>query len=346
MAAILRAVTVLYRALWSSEPGSITEYLTSNETPSPPGHRTTRTSTPSMTARPKSRSPEYAVLQDTKRRPRAVHLGAQPDRHTAETDGWEGTARHTSDGMTWTTVVRVVTADGLVHAWVENQAESDRLISVHLSTAAKSGRRPARRQPRPPALEKLTQIDPVSVSAAGIPILIDHLHLIRTNPADDRGQPAQHRRRRCLAVACWQDRLPGRRRRRGDDSRPRCRHSLQPRVRAIRPPGTAASVSMRRYPSSTARATGTATPFALEAEDPDHWPVTAGPDRPAACSLSARRRPDPAFEAFSAPTAPVDLSGFLSIEDADTIVGDLQTRLDAAVAEARAAEDDQEGRAN
>lgn len=61
------------------------------------------------------------------------------------------------------------------------------------------------------------------------------------------------------------------------------------------------------------------------------------------CSQSTRRRPDRAFDVFAATNQQaVDLSDYLSLEDADVIIREQQSKLEAATEEARAATEDQD----
>ncbi|GAA2183628.1 hypothetical protein GCM10009785_28010 [Brooklawnia cerclae] len=337
-------MSVLYRALWASKSDSPSEHLARTRqlfsawaVEESDGHSLedgTAAVTLTRTRLIDGDEQHYAVE-------RSVSLRAVGDADSPK--GFEGTTRETSDGMTWTTLVRVVSSDGTARVWVENQAESDRAIGVRLSVG------------RPRVVDDLLgaspdahlggsrlQIESLSIPADGVPILVEHLRSAdRTLPTIVVSQPnsedggAWRRRanrvaRRVVGVATVMtiDRQAVK----------AFSHELGQLA--------AWDGSIRVYaPIPVVDGEGYRHRYTLRNLFDDEASESVQIDRIVygVCSLSTRRRPDPAFDVFAMPThAPVDLSEYLSIEDAETIIRDQQVKLDAATGDARAAIEDQE----
>lgn len=257
--------------------------------------------------------------------------------------GFEGTTRETSEGMTWTTLVRVAVADEVAHVWVENQVESERLVGVRLSVG------------RPRIVDDLlavspnaqlggsrVQVEPVSIPADGVPILVEHLRsehrtlpmIVVSQPnSDDNGAwkvRAERIARRVSGVATVAT---------------IDRHAV---TRFGSELGQLATWdgSIRVYaPVPVVDGEGYRHRYTLRAlfEDPSTERYQIDRVVYGVCSLSARRRPDPVFDLFSVDTKrAIDLSDYLSVEDAEVILRDLQSRLDAANDDASSAIEDQE----
>ncbi len=256
--------------------------------------------------------------------------------------GWEGITQETHDGMTWTTQVRIVAAEGVAHTWVENQVESEQLVGLHLQVG------------RPRIVDDLLavgtcylgasqlQSEPLDIPPAGIPILVEHLRSSdRTLPVIVVSQPN------------------------GDDNGEWLLRAskIARRVSGVAVVATLvreAVVAFKREFGQLATWDGSIRVYApvpvLEGEGYRHRytlrgrleDIEAGPSQLdriiyGVCSISARRRPDAAFGVFTvAGQTAVDLSDYLSMDDADAIIRELQDRTEAAESESLAAIADQD----
>lgn len=338
-------MTVLYRALWSTKPETASDYLArtrelfaawATEAEQPQGNPVedgTASVTLSRTRCVNGRDEQYSV-------DRLIGLRSAWGDDRAR--GWEGTTRETSEGMTWTTLVRVVEADSSAHVWVENQVESDRLVGVHLKVG-----RPRvvddllGAGPTPHLGGSRLQVEPLSIPAVGVPILVEHLRstertlpvIVVSQPNVDDGEAWLWRAgkiaRRVAGVATVAT---------------IDRDAVTAFGRELGQLATWDG-SIRIYaPVPVLDGEGYRHRYTLRSllEDATTGPVQLDRIVYSVCSLSARRRPDSAFDVFAAPVpTPVDLSNYLSIEDADSIIREQQERLDAATSEARAADEDQ-----
>lgn len=337
-------MSVLYRALWASKPDSPSEHLARTrhlfsawaveDSDADSLQDGTTAVTLTRTRLIDGKEQRYVVE-------RSVSLRTVGDADSPQ--GFEGTARETSDGMTWTTFTRVVSSDSAAHVWVENQVEADRLIEVRLSVG------------RPRVVDELLgaspganlggsrlQIEPVDIPADGVPILVEHLRsedrtlptIVVSQPNSDDGGAWRRRANRIarrvagVATVMTIDR--------------------QAVTAFSRELGQLATWdgSIRVYaPVPVVDGEGYRHRYTLRSLFDDQASESVQIDRIVygVCSLSTRRRPDPAFDVLAMPTsAPVDLSEYLSIEDAETIIRDQQAKLDTATEDARAAVEDQE----
>lgn len=338
-------MTVLYRSLFSSSPADLVDYVAqarglymawATETGDGSEHADGSVRVTLNRTRWVDRQEQHYKVE------RTVNLRTLNDLDTLV--GFEGTTRETSDGMTWTTVVRVATVDEVAHVWVENQVESERLVGVRLSVG------------RPRIVDDLlsvtaeahlggsrVQVEPVSIPANGVPILVEHLRsehrslpmIVVSQPnSDDKGAwqiRAQKIARRVTGVAtvATMDR----------DAVAKFSSEL----------GQLATWdgSIRVYaPVPVVDGEGYRHRYTLRTLLQDPVTERSQIDRIVygVCSLSARRRPDPAFDLFLSLDAKstVDLSDYLSIDDAEVILKDLQSRLDAAHEDVSGAIEDQE----
>jgi len=337
-------VSVLYRALWTCEPDNTDEHLALSR-----GHFCAW-----ATEAAGGGSLEDGSTTVTLNRVRVADR--QEQRYTIErlitlrsvgsagsTHGFEGVTRETSDDMTWTTLVRVVAAGGMTHLWVENQAESDRLVGVRLSVG------------RPRIVDDLIAaspharlggsgllVEPQSIPSDAVPVLVEHLRsaertlptivVSQPNPGNDDTDAWLWRAARiarrvggvatvatidCDAVATFSRQL-------GQLA------TWDGSVRVYAPVPVVDGEGYRhRY---TLR-------YLLEEHENSHIDrIVYG-----VCSLSTRRRPEAAFDVFAAPTsAPVDLTEYLSIENAESMIRDVQSQLNSATEEAHAAVEEQD----
>ncbi len=258
--------------------------------------------------------------------------------------GFEGITRETSEGMTWTTVVRVLAGDKEAHVWIENQVESERLVGVRLSVG-----RPRivddllNMSPKAQLGASRLQVDPVSIPAEGVPLLIEQLQsehrtlpiIVVSQPdSEDNGSwqsRAQRIARRVsgIAVVITLDRNAS--------------------EKFSREFGQLATWdgSIRVYvPVPVIEGEGYRHRYTLRTLLEDPLTGASQLDRIVfkVCSISARRRPDPVFDRFLSMDAntTVDLSDYMSLDDAEVILKDLQSKLDAAHNELSSAIEDQE----
>lgn len=337
-------MTVLYRALFSADFDDQTDYL-----------KLARALFASWAAE----NPEGISLEDgttvvqlnRNPRPDGAAQGRSVKRKitlrtvggTSPSQGFEGIARETSDGMTWTTFVRVVVTVGKANVWVETQADSDRLIGIHMSVG------------RPRVVDDLVaatngaslggsavHAELLSIPASLVPVIVEHLRSeTRTLPTivvsqpdlDDGGawlRRANRISRRVVGVATVITL--------DHDAVERFSNEL----------GQLATWdgSIRVYtPVPLLEGEGYRHRYTLHSLLEDEVTERRQIDRMVygVCSLSARRRPDTAFDVFTAaPQHNVDLSDYLSIDDAEIIIRDLQSKLDAANEDLRGANEDQE----
>lgn len=245
--------------------------------------------------------------------------------------------------MTWTTAVRVVVTGDTAHVWVDNQAESDRHLGVRLSVG-----RPRVVDDLISASHKATfggsrlQVETLDFPSAGVPMLAEHLRAAdRVLPTIVVSQPLVDDGGAWLVRA---DRIS--RRVAGVATVARIDRSAATALRNELGLLATWDGSVRVYaPVPVVDGEGYRHRYTLRNRLEDGASERAQIDRIVygVCSLSTRRKPDPAFEMFAAPvTESVDLSGYLSIDDADTMIRDLQGQLDIASEEARAAVDEQD----
>ncbi|MFT4229444.1 MAG: hypothetical protein QM602_04065 [Microbacterium sp.] len=337
-------MSVLYRALWASKPDDTSEYLARTrqlfsawaveDSDSDSLEDGTTVVTLTRARLTDGEEQHYAIE-------RSISLRTVGDADSAH--GFEGITRETADGMTWTTSTRVLSSDSAAHVWVENQVEADRLIGVRLSVG------------RPRVVDDLLgaspvadlggsrlQIEPLSIPADGVPILVEHLRsedrtlpvIVASQPNNDDGGAWRRRAnriaRRVVGVATVMT---------------IDRQAVAAFSRELGQLATWGG-SIRVYaPVPVVDGEGYRHRYTLRNLFDDQASESVQIDRIVygVCSLSTRRRPDPAFDVFAMPAlAPVDLSEYLSIEDAETIIRDQQAKLDMATEVARAAVEDQE----
>lgn len=334
-------MSVLYRALWTAIPDSVADYLVDAR----------RLFWAWATEESGEASPEDGTRTITIDR---SNTGSGPDsveravslRSVGERDalwGFEGITRETAGNVTWTTVVRLAFENGVAHLWVENQADSERLVGVRLSIG------------RPRIVDELLgltpiaeldgsrlQVEPMTFHADTVKDLVASLRSAdRTLPtvvvsqpnADDREawlRRARRVARRVVGVATVAT----------IDRAAVAEFSRQLGMLATW------DGSIRVYaPTPVVDGEGYRHRYTLRQLLEDDASEKAQIDRIvySVCSLSTRRRPDSAFDAFAPGAhASVDLSKYLSVEDADSIIHDLQTKLDTAIDEARESVDEQE----
>lgn len=338
-------MTVLYRSLFTSSPQDAAGYVAqarglymawATETSDDAEHADGTIQVTLNRTRWVDRQEQHYNVE------RSVSLRTLTDAGTLR--GFEGTTRETSEEMTWTTVVRVAVADEVAHVWVENQVESERLVGVRLSVG------------RPRIIDDLlgmspkahlggsrVQVEPVSIPSDGVPILVEHLRSEhRTLPMIVVSQPNAEDN------GAWQKRA----------------QRIARRVSGVATVATVDRDAVAKFNSELGQLStwdGSIRVYApipvIDGEGYRHrYTLRALLEDPATersqidrivygvCSLSARRRPDPAFDLFLSVDAKsaVDLSDYLSVSDTEEILTDLQSRLDAAHDDASSAIEDQE----
>lgn len=292
-------MTVLYRSLFTSSPEDPADYVAqarglymawATETSDGAEHADGTIQVTLNRTRRIDRQEQHFDLE------RSVSLRTLNDADTV--CGFEGTTRETSEEMTWTTVVRVAVADEVAHVWVENQVESERLVGVRLSVG------------RPRIVDDLlgvtpnarlggsrVQVEPVSIPSDGVPILVEHLRSgHRTLPMIVVSQPNSEDN------GAWQMRA----------------QRIARRVSGVATVATVDRDAVAKFSSELGQLAtwdGSIRVYApvpvVDGEGYRHrYTLRALLEDPATersqidrivygvCSLSARRRPDPAFDIF------------------------------------------------
>lgn len=260
---------------------------------------------------------------------RSVSVRAVEDNEGAH--GFEGTTRETSAGMTWTTIVRVVAVAGGTHVWVENQAESERLVGVRLAVG------------RPRIVDDLLaacpsarlggsglMVEPQPIPSGAVPILVEHLQspdrtlpvIVVSQPNNDDGDPGAWLRRASRIA----------RRVSGVATVATLDRAAVVAFSSELGPLATWDGSIRVYsPVPVADGEGYRHRYTLRHLLEDEASERAQVDRIVygVCALSTRRRPPAELDIFATPVAAVDLSNFMSIDDADGLIRELQSQLDA-----------------